>query len=940
MQYPSSSQSAQPVETTGTPASAAPKTPPVNSWTQVRAPALLTLWLVSTLTVLLLLGWNVWAVYSSFTRTTAEVVRFQELHGTVTHLDEALTMSARMAAATGDLRWEERYRALEPKLESALQEARALAPRAYLDHGPENVNEANTKLVAMEHEVFDLVRRGERRAAERIMVGEEYGAQKARYARGTEAGLDAVRRSLQTELDRYRAGIVRTGILFAACLVIITGGWLGIILLLRRHELRRQRTEAALQASEEQSRVMVETAFDGVIGMDGDGRITLWNRQAERIFGWEGKDVLNRSLTETIFPFSSQEVFRQGLIRFRDKGEGPFLNERFETVACHRDGHEFPVELTVEAVPVGSGYRFSAYIRDMTQAKRSERQLALQYAVTHVLAEARTTEEATTRIVQTICESQGWELGAFWNVDAQADVLRCRSIWHVPLPGLQDFAVASWERVFARGVGLPGRVWRHGRTAWIPDIQHDDNFPRAAIGARVGLHGAFALPVKVGDNVYGVLEFFSREIRQPDQDLLQMVEDIGLKIGQFIERKRAESALHETEEQLRQSQKMEAIGRLAGGVAHDFNNLLTVISGYTELLLTQVGSNAQLLAEVEEIKRAGTRAAALTNQLLAFSRRQVIAPQAIDLNTVAANMEGMLRRLMGEDIIDLVTVQPPDLGMIRADPSQMDQVIMNLAVNARDAMPNGGRLELEMANVTFGPDSAARPSTLEPGDYVMLAIRDTGCGMDNEVLSQAFEPFFTTKAKGKGTGLGLSTVYGIVKQNGGHITVESEVKRGTTFKMYFPRVDRPHREATIDRVPQQSRSAGETILVVEDEPAVRGLVRDMLRQRGYHILEARDGINAQVVSKTHFGRIDLLLTDVVMPQKSGPEAAKELLVERPDMKVLYMSGYPDHPVFSQGPRDRARLLLQKPFTPDMLARKVREVLDMPVEQFQHYHLVG
>ncbi len=940
MHNPSSNQSDAPVERTSPPPTIAPEVSPFRAWTRLRPPILLTLWLVLTLTALMSLGWNVWSVYSSFTKTTSEVVRFQELNGTVMHLDEALTMSARMAAATGDLRWEDRYRALEPKLQSALQEARALAPQAYLASGPERINEANNKLVKMEREVFNLVRRGNRRAADRVLLGEEYRAQKALYAGGIATSLDAVHRHLQTELNRYRAGIVNTGILGAVCLVFITGGWFGIVLHLRRHELGRQRTEAALQASTEQARVMVETAFDGVIGMDGDGRITLWNTQAERIFGWKREDVLNRSLAETIFPFSSQEVFRQGLASLRDQGADPFFNKRFESMARHRDGHEFPVELTVEAVPAGDGYRFSAFIRDMTQEKRSERQLALQYAVTHVLADARTTEEATTRIVQTICESQGWELGAFWNVDLQADVLRCRSVWHVPLPGLQDFAVASWEHVFAPGVGLPGRVWRHGRTAWIPDIQHDDNFPRATIATRVGLHGAFALPVKVGDNVYGVLEFFSREIRQPDQDLLQMAEDIGLKIGQFVDRKRAESALRETEEQLRQSQKMEAIGRLAGGVAHDFNNLLTVISGYTELLLAQVGSNEQLRAEVEEIKRAGTRAAALTSQLLAFSRRQVIAPQIVDLNAVAGNMEGMLRRLMGEDIIDLVTVQAADLGSIRADPSQMDQVIMNLAVNARDAMPSGGKLELETANVTFGPDSAARPSTLEPGDYVMLAITDTGCGMNNEVLSQAFEPFFTTKAKGKGTGLGLSTVYGIVKQNGGHIMVESEIKKGTTFKIYFPRVDRHARELTLEQAPHQSRSAGETILVVEDEPAVRGLVRDMLRQRGYQILEARDGINAQVVSKTHFGRIDLLLTDVVMPQKSGPEAAKELLADRPDMKVLYMSGYPDHPVFSQGPLDRGRLLLQKPFTPDALARKVREVLDMPVEQFHTYHLVG
>jgi len=380
------------------------------------------------------------------------------------------------------------------------------------------------------------------------------------------------------------------------------------------------------------------------------------------------------------------------------------------------------------------------------------------------------------------------------------------------------------------------------------------------------------------------------------------------------------------EGQFRQAQKMEAVGRLAGGIAHDFNNLLTVIAGYSDMMLSRLAADDPLRAHVSEIRSAGDRAASLTRQLLAFSRQQVLAPQVLDLNAVVANMDKMLRRLIGEHI-DLVTVCEKPLWRVKADPGQLEQVIMNLAVNARDAMPKGGKLTLETANVELSGAYARAHVAVKPGRYVMLAVSDTGCGMDAETQSHLFEPFFTTKERGKGTGLGLSTVYGIVKQSGGNVWVYSEPGRGTTFKVYLPLVDEPLE----DLRPVEARAVPvrgtETVLVVEDEVSVRSLVRGVLESHGYRVLEACHGADALAISDQHGGPIHLLLTDVVMPEMSGRDLASRVVPRRPGIRVLYMSGYTDDAIVHNGVLDAGTAFLQKPFTPDALAHKVREVLD-------------
>src|ERR1700756_2861095 len=382
------------------------------------------------------------------------------------------------------------------------------------------------------------------------------------------------------------------------------------------------------------------------------------------------------------------------------------------------------------------------------------------------------------------------------------------------------------------------------------------------------------------------------------------------------------------EEQLRQSQKMEAVGRLAGGIAHDFNNLLMVISGYSEFLLERLGAEPHLRGPAQEIASAAERASSLTRQLLAFSRKQMLAPRIVNLNDVATENLKMLTRMIGEDI-DLVLVPGQNLWSVRADAGQIDQVIMNLAVNARDAMPSGGKLTIETSNVTLDEEYARLKTPLRPGDYVMVAISDTGAGMDAETQSHIFEPFFATKGP-KGTGLGLSTVYGIVKQSGGYVWVYSEVGRGTTFKIYLPRV--AGTGAHVLQVPasiqsQRVEPGTETILLVEDEANLRYLARQYLEKQGYKVVEAADGAVAVQIAVAHEGVIHLLLTDVIMPGMNGRELAQRISEIRPNVKVLYMSGYTENVIGHNGTLDAGVRLLQKPFNLRDLKTKVREVLD-------------
>jgi signal transduction histidine kinase/CheY-like chemotaxis protein len=486
------------------------------------------------------------------------------------------------------------------------------------------------------------------------------------------------------------------------------------------------------------------------------------------------------------------------------------------------------------------------------------------------------------------------------------------------------------------GESLAGRVASTGRALMLrnPADHPDLDLEHAASMRRLGYRGLLTVPAKIGDRVVGVLSFLTtREEGFSAEDMAIATAfashaAIALENSRLLlESRRAYDELAETQGQLEQAQKMDAVGRLAGGVAHDFNNLLTVILGRTDILLHPLKPEDPMRRGTELIQRTAGRAADLTRQLLAFSRKQVLEPVVLDLSAVTTDMKDMLGRLIGEDVA-LLTTPTPGLGRVKADRGQIEQVIMNLAVNARDAMPQGGRLIVETADIDLDDEYVRRHVGARPGPHVMLAVSDTGTGIPHEIQPQIFEPFFTTKEQGKGTGLGLATVYGIVKQSGGYIEVDSEPGQGTTFRVYLPRLDAER--APVDRSARPAAAAGgtETILLVEDEEGVRELARDILRASGYTVLEARNGPEALLLCERHQGPLDMLLTDVVMPRMSGRELAERLAPLRPDLSVLYMSGYTDDAVIRHGVLGAGTAFLQKPFTPAILAQRVRETLDL------------
>jgi PAS domain S-box-containing protein len=513
----------------------------------------------------------------------------------------------------------------------------------------------------------------------------------------------------------------------------------------------RLRAERSLTESEARKAAMLEAALDAVVAIDDEGRITEFNPAAERTFGHRRADVVGRPIAETIIPTGLRDRHRRGFARYLTTGVSTILGRRLQLTGLRADGVEFPVELTVYRVPLPGPPAFSAFIRDLTEARRLE-------------------------------------------------------------------------------------------------------------------------------------------------------------------------------EQLLQTQKMDSVGRLAGGIAHDFNNLLTAISGFAELALGHPGIAPEVEKDLKQIQVAASRAAELTGQLLAFSRRQVMQPIALDLGEALHELSPMLQRLLGEDIRLNVSADP-GLGNVLADPGQVSQVIVNLAVNARDAMPAGGRLTFEAANVELDAEYAQGHAEVLPGPYVVLSVTDTGSGMDEATRARLFEPFFTTKEQGKGTGLGLATAYGIVRQSGGHIWVYSEQGRGTVFKVYLPRIEAVSGERTTPVVRPRHTEGTESILVVEDDDSVRGFVRTVLESRGYRVVAAANADDAVEQAVGHDGPIGLLLTDVVMPGMSGADLAARIRDIVPDVKVLFVSGYTENTIVHHGVLDPGVSFLAKPFSPNTLAERVRAELD-------------
>lgn len=634
---------------------------------------------------------------------------------------------------------------------------------------------------------------------------------------------------------------------------------------------RRKHAEQALRESEKKYRLLFEKNLAGIVRTTLDGKILECNEAFARMLGYDSSAELLTMNVQALYQSASD---RPHLIE-RLREQKALTQEE----VCFQRKEGAPVWILtnmnlVEAEEPGE-FTIVGTTFDITERKRSREELRV----------SRQRFAAFMRHLPGVAFMKNRDgRYVFYNEAAQG-------LFHLdPAEFLGKTDHEVWPAEYAdRLVANDDKVLR--TKALVEAVE--------AVPHRQGVHHWLIYKFPIVD----------------ENDEVQFIGGMGIDI---TERR-------QLEDQLRQSQKMEAVGRLAGGVAHDFNNLLTVISGYGDMIMRGLPPDDPLHGCIEEVLKAASRATSLTNQLLAFSRRQVIQPKVLDLNVLVANMDRMLRRVIGEHI-ELETVLTPGLGSVKADAGQLEQVVMNLAVNARDAMPEGGKLFIRTGNVDV-PHSSRLHADVRPGCYVRLTVADTGKGMDAEIMIHLFEPFYTSKATGKGTGLGLSTVYGIVKQSGGEIVVESEPGHGATFHIYLPRIAGERDAARPMRIQTAVRAGTETILLVEDEVGVRQLVREMLHRLGYTTLEAGSGAEALRIFEQYQGAIDLLLTDVIMPQMSGRELAARLRASRPSLKVLYMSGYTDDMLAHHGVLEPNVYLLPKPFAPDELGAKLREVLD-------------
>jgi PAS domain S-box-containing protein len=679
--------------------------------------------------------------------------------------------------------------------------------------------------------------------------------------------------------------------------------------------------EIALKKSEERFyKAFISNPYPMSISEIETGKFIEVNESFARYLGYTREELIGRSAIDVGLWPKPQE--RKAIVE--ELLTAGFVNS-FESSLRNKEGKIKSFSLSATLIEIGGKRLGLGAFVDITESKRTQARQNLQYELTRILSESATIDEAMPKVIRAVCEVLGWEWGEQWRVDERTSNLRCLSLWQDPTLKAEKFAKFTRGVESAPPVGLLGYVIEQRQPVWIEDATTSKHFFRAQLAEEAGLHTVLAFPIIANNQVTDVLVFINKQVLAPDEQLLTMAADICRQLGQFIERKKAEAALHLSEELLQQSQKMEAIGRLAGGVAHDFNNILTAITGYSDLALRRIEPNDPLRRNVEEIKKAALKAATLTNQLLAFSRKQVLQPKTIILNETVANMDQMLRRLIGEDI-QFLTVLEPKLWPVKTDPVQIELALLNLAVNARDAMPNGGKMTIETTNVELDSDYVKKRLDIAPGQYVMLAVSDTGHGMDEETQSHLFEPFFTTKPKGKGTGLGLSTVYGIVKQSKGHISFYSEVGRGTTFKVYLPCVSDAAQPQEIGNNKSHLAHGWETILLVEDEDSVRHSTNDILTMCGYKVIEAKDGLDALELCAQYKEPIHLVLTDVIMPRMNGSELVQRLSTLLPHTKILFMSGYTGDAITHHGVLEEGINFIEKPFTPDALARKVREVL--------------
>lgn len=945
--------------------------------------------------------WHTWDTFRYLETTQKNYFRLSELSGSIVHIDEVLTMSARMAAATGDHAWEARYRGFETKLEAAIREAMVLGQSFSLKDAAAKTEAANLKLVGMENRAFDLVHKGQAGKASAILAGVEYDVQKKIYLSGIVQITGTIRANLEKDIAKYhrRAYLAMGAILIATpCLLF---GWILVARLIRQYNVNRKRTEEALRKSEEKFRTIFDRASDGILIADAATKKFLQgNATICSMLGYTKEEIESLTVYD-IHPPNDISIVLDEFERLAN-GE-KILAENLPVL--RKDGAIFYADIASSPAAIAGIPCLVGIFRDITEHKKIEEEIA------RAAREWQVTFDATNDAIwildkdQRVLRSNGTAERFFHRPYGKFIGKYCWEIVHSTTQPISECPFSRAQESLHRATGelQEGERWFEvivdpildaaGRFAGAVHIVSDiterksadnalrraeENFRRSLDDSPLGVRivseegetiyaNRAVLDIYGYDSVdelkatparkrytsvsYG--EFQIRRDKRKRGDSLPAEYEINIvkKDGEvrhlqvfrketlwdgerqfqviyqdITERKRAEKEQTKLQAQLTQAQKVESIGRLAGGVAHDFNNMLGVILGHVELAIGNANNDPSLLANLQEIRNAAERSAGLTNQLLAFARRQTVSPKVLNLNDTIEGMLKMLRRFIGEGI-HLAWLPGVNLWPLKMDPSQIDQMLANLCVNARDAIGGVGKITVETGNRSFDDEYCATHTGFVPGEYVLLAVSDDGCGMDGETLGNLFEPFFTTKAMGEGTGLGLAMLYGIVKQNNGFINVYSEPALGTTFKIYLPRHQGQAEESRQEERRKPVMGGQETVLLVEDEPALLDLSKLLLETQGYRVLTADTPGKAIRLAEEHPGEIHLLLTDVVMPEMNGRNLAEHLLARYPNLKCLFTSGYTANVIAHHGVLEEKMNFIQKPFSRKDLASKVREVLD-------------